>query len=582
MYPVKQRTRLAALLLLAALLTAWIPAPAAPAVNGITVATTEELNSILRGGTDLSNTTILLTGDSYVIDTVFSIHDVSGLTIRGDGRTQIISTSLDDFVFWIDGCRDITLDGLVLGHDPLNVDVQNCKFGVVHLLECQQVTIANCEIFGCGLMGIEADTSSLDVRNTVIRDCSMHAVSGLHTDSHYTNCEFYGNGYYYTSEYCVADGVFENCYFHNNKNLVRESDYQYTSTSFVNCRFYGNAWGGDNISGPAETTFTDVPKTHWAYSDIERAVQLGLLNGTGNSQFSPGVSLSNAMFAAMLTRGFFREQVDSLTPPGGDSPWYRPNMAVAISRGLMYGTACYAGNATENDSITRYDMAVMISNLFSALDWTVSSASIESARNAVGDWNAIPAQYQNAVAVTYAAGIIHGTPDGTFSGGNLMDRASAAAVLIRLIDCRDSGGPAAFSPPQSAAAAPSEAEVTSLIAAQQANYPEGMPWDNSSFYSWKGGIYDVGFGCAGFAFAMSDAAFGDLPARKLDSVSFSQVRPGDILRLQGDVHSVIVLEKNENGVTIAEGNYNRCVHWGRSLSIPVVESSVYMLTRYPA
>ncbi len=130
-------------------------------------------------------------------------------------------------------------------------------------------------------------------------------------------------------------------------------------------------------------------------------------------------------------------------------------------------------------------------------------------------------------------------------------------------------------------AALTEAQVYESMIAMKAQYPEGMRWTNANSYRWKGGIYSTGYGCAGFAFLLSDAAFGDLPARLVKPVSFKDVRAGDILRINGDTHSVIILEVKTDGIVIAEGNYNSSVHWGRTLSAAQVEASDYMLTRYP-
>ena len=91
----------------------------------------------------------------------------------------------------------------------------------------------------------------------------------------------------------------------------------------------------------------------------------------------------------------------------------------------------------------------------------------------------------------------------------------------------------------------------------------------------------VGYGCAGFALACSDAAFGTLPlsGRYED---FDAIRVGDMLRVNHDTHSVIVLEKHENSVVVAEGNYNSSIHWGRSISRQSLESGdFYGQTRWP-
>lgn len=126
----------------------------------------------------------------------------------------------------------------------------------------------------------------------------------------------------------------------------------------------------------------------------------------------------------------------------------------------------------------------------------------------------------------------------------------------------------------------SEEQVYKAMIAMKSKYPEGMSWTNDNFYAWKGGIYSGGYGCAGFAFAISDAAFGSLPAQK--HTDFSKIRVGDIVRMNYDTHSVIVLEVQSNGVVVAEGNYNSSVHWGRTISFSEIRSSgTYVMTRYP-
>ena len=121
--------------------------------------------------------------------------------------------------------------------------------------------------------------------------------------------------------------------------------------------------------------------------------------------------------------------------------------------------------------------------------------------------------------------------------------------------------------------------VYNAMMAMQTDFPEGMHWTNDDFYAWNGGVFSGGYGCAGFAFLLSDAAFGKLPARKLQ-VNYDTLRPGDILRINSNTHSVIILQVFSDHVVVAEGNYNSSIHWGRTLSRSKVEASDYVLTRW--
>lgn len=123
-----------------------------------------------------------------------------------------------------------------------------------------------------------------------------------------------------------------------------------------------------------------------------------------------------------------------------------------------------------------------------------------------------------------------------------------------------------------------EERIRSAMNAMKASYPEGKKWNNDDYYAWKGGIYSGGFGCAGFAFLLSDAAFGDAQARVHGDTA--AVRVGDIVRLDGDTHSVIILEVNPDSVIVAEGNFNNSIHWGRKISRSELANASYILTRY--
>lgn len=130
-----------------------------------------------------------------------------------------------------------------------------------------------------------------------------------------------------------------------------------------------------------------------------------------------------------------------------------------------------------------------------------------------------------------------------------------------------------------------EKDVYNKMIAFKSKYPNGTSWDNSKCYSWKGGFFDKGCGCAGFAFMLSDAAFGSVKAKKHSDVS--KIRVGDILRLYNDTHSVIVLEVNSTGVSVAEGNmtivgsFENGVYWGRKITSSELKKDVnFIYTRW--
>lgn len=125
---------------------------------------------------------------------------------------------------------------------------------------------------------------------------------------------------------------------------------------------------------------------------------------------------------------------------------------------------------------------------------------------------------------------------------------------------------------------PDEKQVYQDMIALKSAYPEGMRWTNMNFYNSP--VLGTGYGCAGFSYILSDEAFGKLPYRKHSR--FSDLKVGDLLRINNNTHSVVIMEVTSDGVVLAEGNYNSSIHWGRSLSFEEVrKKGTYVLTRYP-
>ena len=111
-------------------------------------------------------------------------------------------------------------------------------------------------------------------------------------------------------------------------------------------------------------------------------------------------------------------------------------------------------------------------------------------------------------------------------------------------------------------AADAVSPVYDIILAQKAVFPEGMHWTNDNYYEWKGGTYT-----------------GDTKA--VIHKDYTNIRVGDILRVDNDTHSVIVLEVRDNSVIVAEGNYNASIHWGREIpKAQLVDPYSYIMTRY--
>jgi polygalacturonase len=125
------------------------------------------------------------------------VHNVAGLKLIGAGKaTQLLAKPRYANVLTFDGCTDIALENLVLGHTPAGY----CEGGVVRMSKCRAITINKCDLFGCGIEGLTlSDVAGLRFSHSTIRDCTygIMTVSGssdiLMSDSRFIrNKEFGG------------------------------------------------------------------------------------------------------------------------------------------------------------------------------------------------------------------------------------------------------------------------------------------------------------------------------------------------------------------------------------------------------
>lgn len=185
----------------------------------------------------------------------------------------------------------------------------------------------------------------------------------------------------------------------------------------------------------ASPTFKDVPETHWAYTLVERAAADGIVNGVSPGVFSPATQVTSAQFFAMVERVCMPYAATG----NPDAPWYEPywDMASSTTYKLISNTAITKENF--NKGISRYDMAQALYNYNNISE--VGSSGFgglygitPASPSQIKDYNSIPEKYRTAVLWAYGAGALKGDEKGNFNGSNVMNRAEAATVMVRMED----------------------------------------------------------------------------------------------------------------------------------------------------
>ncbi len=190
----------------------------------------------------------------------------------------------------------------------------------------------------------------------------------------------------------------------------------------------------------AGNPFQDVTESHWAYHYVERAAEKGWITGVGGGRYAPEQSVTGAEFVTMVTKSLY---FDEVRPGQAGEPWYQPYVDTAQSHGLL--TNGLGEKNVLDNPVNRYRMAALLYNVAKEAGvvqyvdggiLTVDGVTVLNSSNAseyIGDWAAIPAEYQESVLASYALGLLSGIDEyGTFGGEFSMTRAQGAVVLCHI------------------------------------------------------------------------------------------------------------------------------------------------------
>lgn len=186
-------------------------------------------------------------------------------------------------------------------------------------------------------------------------------------------------------------------------------------------------------SNPGENagqTFLDVPKSFWGYESIERAAQLGYVNGVGGGKFEPNRQLTRAEFVTMLYR-MAGKSAASTAAAFTDVPqnaWYRDAVNWAAEKGYVNGTGENSFNP--DGKITRQEVVTILFRYGGAQSGaeTMFSSMYDSQ---FADSGAIAPWAKTAMYWAIYNGVVNGTSPTTVSPTATATRAEVAAIFVR-------------------------------------------------------------------------------------------------------------------------------------------------------
>jgi hypothetical protein len=159
--------------------------------------------------------------------------------------------------------------------------------------------------------------------------------------------------------------------------------------------------------------FADINKSEWYYKSVRYAYSNGLMNGTGDAAYSPGVTLTRAMLVTVLAR---EAGIDT----GGGDTWYSKAVEWGVANGVTDG-------ANPNGEITREQFAAMLYRY-------AGSPRPNGGFDAYSDANNVSSWAEDAMAWAVESGLITGRTETTLAPAGTATRAEAATLLQRYLE----------------------------------------------------------------------------------------------------------------------------------------------------
>ncbi len=180
----------------------------------------------------------------------------------------------------------------------------------------------------------------------------------------------------------------------------------------------------------AVKTFTDLTGYEWAKKQIEALASTGVINGTSETTFGPGMNITRADFICMLVRALkLNEAIDGNFNDIPSSAYYYESVGIAKKLGIAMGKGDNLFMPEEN--ISRQDMMVIISRAMKISGkQLVESASDLSGFN---DSSRVADYAVNAAAQLIKAGIIMGN-NGNINPEGTATRAETAVIMYRILN----------------------------------------------------------------------------------------------------------------------------------------------------
>lgn len=202
-------------------------------MNKITCVTASELLQNIESNTEIK----LYKGDYNISDIVLSydkdvyyndidvgpygdreliIRNLSNVSLTGDEGTRIISKHEYANIITLINCNNISFKSIEFGHHP---EMGGCTGGVLVFINCNNVVVDRCTMFGCGTVGITMiGCQNINIVSSMITKCNSELVYlEDSTDCIFENTKIWNNETRTLRILHCNNIVFKNCSIEDNE-----------------------------------------------------------------------------------------------------------------------------------------------------------------------------------------------------------------------------------------------------------------------------------------------------------------------------------------------------------------------------
>ena len=185
----------------------------------------------------------------------------------------------------------------------------------------------------------------------------------------------------------------------------------------------------------AERKFTDLGNHKWAEDAIYRLVEAGVVNGTSENTYSPGVNITRADFTTLIVRAFKFEAEVARFVDVEAAKYYAEPIGIAKTLGIVNGVT--ATSFAPNAPITRQDMMVIIYRALkvAAPDKLIDPGLVDTTAlsKTYRDYSLVSEYAKEAVSVLAHMHYVNGS-NGMINHKANTTRAEVAVVLDRILN----------------------------------------------------------------------------------------------------------------------------------------------------